>query len=75
MFPKLNLIMVMLLSQAANSIFLPFVLVFMLLLINDKHLMGEYRNSAFANIVAWSTTIILIVLTLSLTVTTLLPPK
>jgi len=66
MFPDLNLIMVMLLSQAANSVFLPFVLVFMLLLINDKHLMGEYRNSKFFNAVAWITTVLLIALTTAL---------
>jgi Mn2+/Fe2+ NRAMP family transporter len=75
MFPKLNLIMVMLLSQAANSVFLPFVLVFMLLLINDKHLMGEYRNSKFFNIVAWGTTVILIALTAALLVTMFLPKR
>lgn len=73
MFPQINLIMVMLLSQAANSIFLPFVLVFMLLLINDKRLMGDYRNSKFFNIVAWATVIITVALTLGLTITTFWP--
>lgn len=75
MFPQINLIMVMLLSQAANSVFLPFVLIFMLLLINDKHLMGEYRNSRFFNIVAWATVVIMISLTLALTVCTILPKR
>jgi len=75
MFPNLNLITVMLLSQASNSIFLPFVLVFMLILINDKHLMGKYRNSRFFNIVAWSTTIIVASLTVALTITIFFPPK
>lgn len=69
MFPNINLIMVMLLSQAANSVFLPFVLIFMILLINDKRLMGKYTNSRFFNIVAWTTVIIMISLTLALTVT------
>lgn len=69
MFPQINLIMVMLLSQAANSVFLPFVLVFMLLLINDKRLMGEYRNSGFFNIVSWATVVITVSLTLGLTIT------
>jgi Mn2+/Fe2+ NRAMP family transporter len=72
MFPKINLVMVMLLSQAANAAFLPFVLIFMLLLINDKRLMGKYRNSGFFNIVAWATVVITIALTLALTVTTFL---
>lgn len=70
MFPQINLIAVMLLSQAANAVFLPFVLIFMLLLINDKRLMGQYRNSKFFNIIAWSTVVIVIALTLALTITT-----
>ncbi len=72
MFPKINLVTVMLLSQASNSVFLPFVLIFMLLLINDKRLMGQYRNSKFFNIVSWTTIVILILLTLALTVVTFL---
>ena len=73
MFPRINLIAVMLLSQAANAVFLPFVLIFMLLLINDKRLMGQYRNSKFFNIIAWSTVVIVISLTLALTVVMLMP--
>jgi Mn2+/Fe2+ NRAMP family transporter len=69
MFPKINLIAVMLLSQAANSVFLPFILVFMLILINDKHLMGQYRNSKLFNMVSWVTVIIMVALTLALTAT------
>jgi len=69
MFPRINLIMVMLLSQAANSVFLPFVLVFMLLLINDKRLMGDYRNSKFFNIISWATVVVTVSLTLGLTIT------
>ncbi len=68
MFPQINLVKVMLLSQVANSVFLPFVLVFMLILINDKRLMGQYRNSKFFNVVAWATVVITVTLTLSLTV-------
>lgn len=70
MFPHLNLIMVMLLSQASNAVFLPFVLIFMLILINDKRLMGQYRNSPFFNIVAWLTVAVTIALTLAFTVMT-----
>ena len=69
----INLIMVMLLSQAANSVFLPFVLIFMLILINDKRLMGEHRNSKFFNIVSWATVVIMVALTLALTITTFWP--
>jgi NRAMP (natural resistance-associated macrophage protein)-like metal ion transporter len=71
MFPKINLIMVMLLSQAANAVFLPFVLVFMLILVNDRHLMGPYRNSKPFNAIAWATVIVTVALTIGLTVTTI----
>jgi len=73
MFPRINLIMVMILSQVANAVFLPFVLVFMLILINDKHLMGQYKNSKFFNMVSWTTVAILIALTIALAVTTFFP--
>jgi Mn2+/Fe2+ NRAMP family transporter len=73
MIPNINLIYVMLLSQVSNSIFLPFVLIFMLLLINDKRLMGQYRNSRFYNIVSWLTVGILIALTLILAFVTFWP--
>ena len=45
-------------SQVLNGVVLPFVLIFMLLLINKKELMGEYVNTRLFNVVAWSTTVI-----------------
>jgi Mn2+/Fe2+ NRAMP family transporter len=39
---------------------LPFVLIFMLLLINKKELMGEYVNTRLFNVVAWATTVLVI---------------
>jgi Mn2+/Fe2+ NRAMP family transporter len=41
----------------------------MLILINDKHLMGQYRNSKLFNMVSWVTVIIMVALTLALTAT------
>lgn len=73
MFPNINLIMVMLLSQAANTVFLPFVLIFMLILINDKRLMGKFTNSAVFNIIAWLSAAIMVFLTIALTVTAFFP--
>jgi Mn2+/Fe2+ NRAMP family transporter len=52
------------LSQVVNGIVLPFVLIFMLLLVNRKQLMGEFVNTTSFNIVAWATTVLMIVLTL-----------
>jgi NRAMP (natural resistance-associated macrophage protein)-like metal ion transporter len=63
--PKLPLIKIAILSQVVNGIVLPFVLIFMLLLVNKKELMGEHVNSRFYNIVAWTTVVLMIVLTIA----------
>ena len=51
-----------------NGVVLPFVLIFMLLLINKKELMGEYVNTRLFNVVAWGTTILVTGLSLALAV-------
>ena len=61
--PRLPLVRIMLVSQVVNGVLLPFILVFMLLLINDRKLMGDYRNGRWFNLVAWTTTVIMIALT------------
>jgi NRAMP (natural resistance-associated macrophage protein)-like metal ion transporter len=68
MIPNAPLIAIMLISQVANGALLPFVLIFMLVLINKKELMGEYVNSKFFNAISWLTVVIMIVLTLILVV-------
>jgi len=64
--PKLPLIRIIILSQVVNGVVLPVVLIFMLLLVNKKSLMGEHTNSPFYNVVAWATVIIVIGLTIAL---------
>ena len=54
--PNLPLVQVSILSQVINGAVLPLVLVFMILLINKRELMGEYVNSRWFNVAAWSTT-------------------
>ncbi|MGH9316557.1 MAG: divalent metal cation transporter, partial [Thermoanaerobaculia bacterium] len=66
LLPEFPLIQVMFLSQVANGMALPFVLVFMLLLVNRKSLMGDAVNGRFFNAVAWVTTVVMILLTLLL---------
>jgi Mn2+/Fe2+ NRAMP family transporter len=63
LIPGLPLIKIALLSQVVNGAVLPFVLIFMLLLINKKELMGEFVNKLTFNIIAWATTVLMIVLT------------
>lgn len=63
--PNLPLVRISILSQVVNGIAIPFVLIFMLLLVNKKELMGEYVNSRLYNIIAWATTVIMIALSIA----------
>jgi Mn2+/Fe2+ NRAMP family transporter len=54
------------LSQVVNGMVLPFVLIFMLLLINKRELMEEHVNTRTFNVIAWTTTVIMIGLTVAL---------
>ena len=65
MIPGLPLVKIAVLSQVVNGVVLPFVLIFMLLLINKKDLMGEYINRGLFNVIAWATTVVMIVLTVA----------
>jgi len=68
LLPRFPLIHVMVLSQVVNGVVLPFVLIFMLLLTNDRELMGDHVNGRRFNIVAWATVIVMIVLTIAMVV-------
>ncbi len=66
LIPGLPLFRLILLSQVANGVLLPFVLTFMLLLVNRPRLMGEYRNRFMGNLIAGATSVIMVVLTVIL---------
>jgi Mn2+/Fe2+ NRAMP family transporter len=63
LIPGLPLLKIMILSQTANGVLLPFILFFMLLLAGDERLMGRYRNGPVLSAVAWATAFVLIGLT------------
>jgi NRAMP (natural resistance-associated macrophage protein)-like metal ion transporter len=63
LLPGFPLLWVMYISQVLNGVLLPFVLIFILLLINRRDLMGQYVNSAAFNVVAWGLSVVMIVLT------------
>jgi Mn2+/Fe2+ NRAMP family transporter len=63
--PNLPLVKISIFSQVVNGIAIPFVLIFMLLLVNKKELMGEYVNSRTYNIIAWITTVVMILLSVA----------
>jgi Mn2+/Fe2+ NRAMP family transporter len=66
LYPNFPLIPIMYFSQVINGMVLPFILIFMLLLINDKKLMGDYSNGPLFNTITWITAIVMIGFTLLL---------
>jgi Mn2+/Fe2+ NRAMP family transporter len=68
LLPRVPLVYVSVLSQVVNGIVLPFVLIFMLLLMNDRELMGDHANTRLYNIIAWTTVVVMIGLTLAMIV-------
>jgi Mn2+/Fe2+ NRAMP family transporter len=66
LIPGFPLVRMILLSQVLNGVLLPFVLIFMILLINRRDLMGEWVNPRWFNQVSWITVVVMIGLTLAL---------
>jgi len=73
LIPNFPLVTMTILSQVLNGVLLPVVLYFMLRLINKKELMGKYTNSPWFNVIAWSTAVIVIGLSLVMMWQTLFP--
>lgn len=73
LIPHAPLIGIMFWSQVANGVLLAPVLIFMLILINRKRIMGAYVNGPVYNLLSWVTVGIMVVLTLVLVVTQLFP--
>jgi Mn2+/Fe2+ NRAMP family transporter len=73
LLPIQSLIQAMLISQTFNGVLLPVILIAMLVLINDKRLMGKFKNGRIFNILAWIISIVLIILAGILIVVTFIP--
>ncbi len=69
--PRLPLVKVILLSQDVNGILLPIILIYVLKIVNDESVMGDYVNSRAYNVVAWAFAVALIALTVVLLATAL----
>ena len=72
LIPGAPLVFLMVLSAVVNGLLLPFVLVFAILLINNKKLMGDYTNSKLYNYIAWGTVVSVIGLTIAWVTTLIL---
>jgi NRAMP (natural resistance-associated macrophage protein)-like metal ion transporter len=72
LIPNAPLIQISIWSQVLNGILLPVVLVSMILLINNKKIMGAYVNKPIQNFIGWSAVVILTGLSLTLIILPLL---
>jgi Mn2+/Fe2+ NRAMP family transporter len=68
LLPDMPLIRIMFYSQVINGAILPVILVFMLLLVNDRRIMGKYRNGLIMNILSWLTVAVIAFLSLAMLV-------
>ena len=66
LIPNAPLIPISIWSQVINGLLLPFVLVSMILLINNKKIMGTFVNKPFQNMIGWGAVIILVCLSAAL---------
>ena len=71
--PGAPLVPIIFYSQVLNGMLLPIVLVLMLLLINNKKLMGKWTNSPLFNVIAWTTAVIVGILTVISTAQLIFP--
>ena len=71
LLPNFPLVQMILFSQVINGVLLPFVLIFMILLVNRRGLMKEWTNSGLYNLVSWASVAIMIGLTLALVAITI----
>jgi NRAMP (natural resistance-associated macrophage protein)-like metal ion transporter len=66
LIPKAPLIVITLWSQILNGLLLPVVLICMILLVNNKKIMGKHINKPAQNIIGWSSVVILVGLSITL---------
>ena len=66
LLPSAPLVTIMVLSQAVNGVLLPFLLIFMMQIVNDRRIMGRYVNGRVYNILGWTTIVVVIGLTVAL---------
>lgn len=62
LIPNLPIIQVLIVLQDLNAAMLPILLVFIILLVNNRRLMGSRVNSPGFNIISWTTVVIISIL-------------
>ena len=64
LIPGLPIFQVLVILQDLNAAMLPILLVFIILLVNNRRLMGRHVNNLVFNIIAWGTVVLITVLIL-----------
>lgn len=66
LIPGISLIDIILATQQIAGLLSPIILTFMIILINDKRIMGKYINTKVQNIISWATVLFIITLSIIL---------
>jgi len=69
--PGVPLVSLILTTQEVNGLILPAILIYMLVLVNDRRLLGRYVNGPVANVIGGATVVMLIVLSVLLLLTSI----
>jgi NRAMP (natural resistance-associated macrophage protein)-like metal ion transporter len=62
LIPGLPIIQVLIVLQDLNAAMLPILLVFIILLVNNRRLMGRHVNGLIFNIISWTTVVVITIL-------------
>jgi Mn2+/Fe2+ NRAMP family transporter len=71
LIPGLPIIQVLIVLQDLNAAMLPILLVFIILLVNNRRLLGRRVNNLGLNIISWATVIVITILVLLLLLSTI----
>ncbi len=72
LIPGIPQIKLLIFTQSINGLLLPVILVAIVLLANNREIMGDYKNSFLFNCLAWLITIVVSLLSLLLIGTTII---
>ncbi len=64
LIPGISLMKLILVTQQIAGILVPVILIFMIFLVNDQGIMGEYKNTPLQNWISWITVVFIIALSL-----------
>jgi Mn2+/Fe2+ NRAMP family transporter len=70
MIPNISVVALLLFVQTLNGVLLPSELIFIMILVNDKAIMGKYTNNLVLNVLAWAGVVVIILAVGAMLVTT-----